>query len=84
MIRSTYRGRVSAKEPPIIVQNYKGKDALKVYERCAKLLAARGYYPVSQSTSGGGFSAGHILMFGIAGLAARKDQVLTVTYRREG
>lgn len=71
-------------EPPVIIQNYKGKDAVKEYERCAKLLAVRGYYPVSQSTSGGGLSAGHILAFGIAGLAARKDQVLTVTYRREG
>lgn len=70
-------------DPPVIVQHYRGKDALQVYERCAALLAARGYYPIGQSTSGGGFSAGHILAFGLAGLAARKDQVLTVTYRRE-
>ena len=77
-----YRLDVIQQEPPVIIQNYQGKGALKLYEKCAKLLAARGYYPIAQSTSGGGFSAGHILAFGLAGFAARKDQVLTVTYRR--
>jgi len=69
--------------PPVVVEHYKGKDAHKLYEGWVGVWAKRGYVPINVVTSGGGFSAGHILAFGIAGLAARKETVLTVTYKRE-
>jgi hypothetical protein len=53
------------------------------YRREAPILAKHGYFPITQSQSSGSFSAGHILAFGIAGLAARSGGLMTVTYRRE-
>lgn len=71
-------------EEEVFIQTYKGNDREieKQYRKCAALLAKRGFYPVSQSAGGGGFSAGHIIAFGLAGLAAQKQRTLTVTYRK--
>lgn len=69
---------------PLIVATYpNNKDGEAAYRVEAPILAKHGYFPITQSQSSGSFSAGHILAFGIAGLAARKGGSMTVTYRRE-
>lgn len=70
---------------PLIVATYPAsKEGEAAYRLEAPILAKHGYFPITQSQSSGRFSAGHILAFGVAGLAARKGGSMTVTYRQEG
>lgn len=69
---------------PLVVITYAAnKEGEALYRLQAPILARHGYFPLTQSASAGGVSAGHVLAFGVLGLAARKGGTMVVTYRRE-
>jgi Uncharacterised protein family UPF0547 len=79
---------------PVIVKTYKGSqtNATAAYQADAAFMAAKGYFPVSQSWAPGGYGCGAFLVavllcFIIIGffvllyiLMAKPDGTLTVTY----
>jgi hypothetical protein len=69
----------------ILVRNYKGRtqaDAANIFADEARVLATKGYAPISQSWADGRPGIGRVFAIGLLANSIRPEGILTVTYKR--
>lgn len=75
--------RAQETDGPVVVRTYAGRtqgDAAETFRRDAQKLAARNYFPVSQSWADGRPGIGRVLTLGVFAEAIRPAGALTVTF----